>query len=91
MIFTHLLSCLQALQYMKLGIPLIGKVIRKCVFLTFGNKDIILCWVPSHVGIKDNEKTDYVAKSALEVARAKVGEPYNDFQHKINHYILSTW
>ena len=40
-IFTHSLSCLQALQYMKLEHPLIGMVIRKCVVLNFVNKDII--------------------------------------------------
>ena len=39
--FTDSLSCLQALQRMKLEHPLIGMVIRKCVFLNFDNKDII--------------------------------------------------
>ena len=49
-IFTYSLSCLQALQYMKLEHP----VIRKCgVFLNF-NKDPIFCWVPSHFGIRRN-------------------------------------
>ena len=41
--------------------PLTGIVIRKCVFFYFANKDIILCWVPCHIGIKDNEKADAAA------------------------------
>ena len=53
-IFTDSLSCLQALHYMKLEHPLIWMVIRKCVFLNFANKDIILCWVPSHIGTEGN-------------------------------------
>ena len=62
--FTDSLSCLQALLYMKLEHPLNGMVIQKCVFLNIANKDINFCWVPSHVGIKGNEKANSAAKSA---------------------------
>ena len=40
--FTDSLSCLQALQSMKLEYPLIGMVIRKCVFLNFATKYFFL-------------------------------------------------
>ena len=63
---------------MKLEHPLIGMVIQKCVFLNIANKDIIFCWVPSHVGIRSNEKEDSADKSALELLRAKVGVAYTD-------------
>ena len=46
------------LQYTKLEHPLIGMVMQKCVFLKVANKDIIFCSVPSHVGIRGNEKAD---------------------------------
>ena len=75
-ILTDSLLCLQALLYMKLEHPLIGMVIRKSVFLNIVNKDIIFCWVPSHVGIRGNEKADSAAKSALDLPQAKVGVPY---------------
>ena len=90
-IFTDSLSCLQALLYMKLEHPLIGMAIRKCVFLNIANKDIILCWVPSHVGIRGNEKADSAAKSALDLPHAQVGVPYTDFKLLISQYMFSTW
>ena len=69
-----------------------GMVIRKCFFyFYYANKDITFCWVPSHVGIKGNEKADSTAKSALELPRVKVGVPNTDFKHHINQYIISTW
>ena len=37
-VFTDSLSCLQALHHMKLEHPLIGMVIRKCVFLNIAKK-----------------------------------------------------
>ena len=49
---------------------------------------IILCWVPSHIGIRDNERADSAAKSALDLPHAKVGVQYNDFKHCINQYIF---
>ena len=90
-VFTDSLSCLQALHHMKLEHPLIGMVIRKCVFLNIAKKDIVFCWVPSHTGIRGNEKADSAAKSALDLPRTKVGVPYNDFKHCINQYIFFTW
>ena len=79
-IFTDSLLCLQALEYMKLEYPLIGMVIRKCVFFNFANKDITFCRVPGLVGIRGNEKADTAAKSAFDLPRVKVGVPNTDFK-----------
>ena len=89
-VFTDSVSYLQALHHMKLEHPLIGMVIRKCVFLNIAQKDIVFCWVPSHTGIKGNEKADSAAESALDLPRAKVGVTYTDFNHVISQYIFST-
>ena len=75
---------------MKLEHPLIGMVIQKCVF-KYCKKKTVFCWVPSHTGIKGNEKADFAAKSALDLPRSKVGVPYSDFKHLISQYICSTW
>ena len=80
--FTDSRSCLQALHHMKLEHPLIGMIIRKCVFLKFALKDI---------GIKGNQKADFAAKSAFDLPGTKVGVPYSNFKHCISQYILSTW
>ena len=90
-VFTDSLSCLQALHYMKMEHPLIGMVIRKCVFLNIAKKDIVFCWVPSHTGIKGNEKADLAAESTLDLSRAKVGVPYTDLKYLIGQYIFFTW
>ena len=90
-IFTDSLSCLQALLYMELEHPLIGMAIRKCVFLNIANKDIILCWVPSHVGIKGNKKGRFSCQVCLDLPHAQVGVPYTDFKHLISQYTFSTW
>ena len=76
---------------MKLEHPSIGMAIRKCVFLNIANKDIIFCWVTSHVGIRGNEKADSAAKSAMDLPRSKVGVSYTDFKYLISQYIFSTW
>ena len=90
-IFTDSLSCLQALLYMKLEHPLNVMVIRKCVFLNIGGRGGGGGGVPSHTGIKGNEKADSAAKSALDLPRTKVGVPYTDFKYLISQYIFSTW
>ena len=67
---TNSLSCLQALHHMKLEHPLIGMVIQK--------------WVTSHIGIRDNEKADFAAKSALDLPRPRLVYPVMI----LNQYIL---
>ena len=39
----------------------------KVCLLNIAKKDIVFCWVPSHTGIKGNEKADSAAKSAFEL------------------------
>ena len=63
---------------------------KVCLFKYCQNRHCF-CWVPSHTGIRGNEKADSAAKSALDLPRDKVGVPYNDFKHCINQYIFSTW
>ena len=57
----------------------------------FANKNIILCWVPSHVDIRGNEKADSAAMSALDLPHAKISVPYTDLKYLNNQYIFSTW
>ena len=47
MLFLHSPLCLRTIHYITLEHPLIGMMIQTCVFLTFSNKDIVLCWYPA--------------------------------------------
>ena len=84
-VFTDSLSCLQAGTS-----PDWDGDTKVCLF-KYCQKRHCFCWVPSHTGIKGNEKADSAAKSALDLHRAKVGVPYTDFKHLISQYIFSTW
>ena len=70
--------------------PWLGLGYESVSFLIIAKKDNFML-VPSHIGIRGNEREDSAAKSALELLCANVGVPYNDFKHCISQYILSTW
>ena len=42
------------------------------------------CWLPSHAGIKGNEKADIAAKSAITLNISDLRIPLADFKHCIN-------
>ena len=54
-------------------------------------KHIILCWIPSHSGIKGNENADIAAKSALLLPPSNFKLPYTDFKPIINKYLFNKW
>ena len=78
---------------MKLDYPLIGLVMRKCVYLSSANEDVVFCWVPGLTAIMDNEKVDLAPKSALDLPQTRLGLgiPYSDFKFHSNQCIFSTW
>ena len=62
-IFSESLSVLQSINNSKKEDSVIQDIILR--LHNMSHKQIILCWLPSHVGIRGNEKADKAAKSAL--------------------------
>ena len=65
-IFSDLLSLLKAMNHTSSKNPQIQKLLEKChELLTY--KEIVLCWIPSHIGIQGNELVDKQAKTSLSL------------------------
>ena len=55
------------------------------------NKKVVLAWVPSHVGIKGNEKEDELAKQALNFNVLDLKVPYTDLKVNVNSVFKQKW
>jgi len=59
------MSSLQAISGIKIELDRIQRFKMNYFTLSKSGKTIVLCWIPSHVGISGNEKADTAVKSAL--------------------------
>ena len=82
MVITDSLSSLQALKSQKLNNPIISNILHMCHYLS-GQKDIVFCWVPSHIGIQGNERANVLAKAALDKTKQFYYIPYIDFKYSV--------
>ena len=55
------------------------------------SKEILFCWLPSHLDITGNEAADRKAKESLKLNMSTFEVPLNNFKPLINTYILSEW
>ena len=81
-IFSDSHSVLKAMNHTSSKNPQIQKLLEKCHEL-LANNEIVLCWIPSHIGILGNEMVDQQTKTSLSL------EP-TSFKPSINNlkYIL---
>ena len=70
--------------------PQIQKLLEKCHEL-LAYKEIVLCWIPSHIGIQGNEMVDKQAKTSLSLEPTSFEIPFSNFKPSINKYILDQW
>ena len=54
-------------------------------------KNIVLCWLPSHIGIEGNEKADLAARSALALPLSNIKLNCSNFKPLIFTFIRSRW
>ena len=66
-IFSDYLKSESIMWFFKLEIHFVQNIIKYYTHLANSVKTIILCWIPSHVNILDNERADTAAKSALSL------------------------
>ncbi len=82
-IFSDSLSSLQAIKTCKYDNVLVQQVAEKCHMLCANGKTVKFCWLPSHIGIKGNERADAAAKSALKLPVLDFKIPYSDVKTRI--------
>ena len=89
-IFSDSLSVLKAMNHTSSKNPQIQKLLEKCHEL-LAYKEIVLCWIPSHIGIQGNETVDKQAKTSLSLEPTSFKIPFSNFKPSINKYILEEW
>ena len=89
-IFTDSLSALTALKNKNITDPLTTQVLNRVYHLS-RYKEIIFCWIPSHIGIPGNDRVDSEAKKALKDSIAPTKIPYTDYKLVVNKIIFKKW
>ena len=88
--YSDSLSVLKAMNHTSSKNPQIQKLLAKCHEL-LAYKEIVLCWIPSHIGIKGNETVDKQAKTSLSLEPTSFKILFSNFKPSINKYILEEW
>ena len=89
-IFFDSLSVLKAMNHISSKNPQIQKLLEKCHQL-LANKEIVLYWIPSHIGIQGNEMVEMQEKTSLSLEPTSFKIPFSNFKPSINKYILNEW
>ena len=86
-ILSDSLSVLKAMNNTSSKNPQIQKLLEKCHEL-LAKEEIVLFWIPSHIGILGNEMVDQQAKTSFLLEPTSFKIPFSNFKPSINKYIL---
>ena len=90
-IFSDSMSSLQSINGFNLDSDLVQKFLKDYTVLAKNGKNIIVCWIPRHVGILCNEKADAAAKSALSLPVTRMKLPATGMYPRITKLIFDEW
>ena len=92
LILSDSLSSLQAIKNIQWENPSIAAIITLINTLMINQYEIVLAWIPSHVGIPGNEQADHLAKGATNYTNtADIKIPHTDYKYTVNRYLLTKW
>ena len=66
-------------------------IIKDYTHLANTGKAITLCWIPSHVNIRGNERADTAAKSAISLPITNMKLPVRELLPCISKFCLDEW
>ena len=89
-IFSDSISVLKAMNHTSSKNPQIQKLLEKCHKL-LANKEIVLCCIPSHIGIQGNEMVDQQTKTSHSLEATSFKISFSNYKPSINKYILDQW
>ena len=79
-IFSESLSVLKAMNHTSPKNPQIQKLLEKC-HERLVNKEIVLCLIPSYIGIQGNEMVDKQAKTSFSLEPTFFKIPFSNLSH----------
>ena len=85
------MSCLQAIENRTIDHPIVLDILENYYSLRDRNKDLLFCWVPSHVGIRGNEFADDNARSALDGRPENMALPFSDYRPIVKEHVRLQW
>ena len=88
---TLLLQCVFVFCWDLSCTDLVQTFLKDYTILAENGKNIILCWIPSHVGILGNEKADAAAKLALSLPVTRMKLPASGMYPRMTKLILDEW
>lgn len=84
-------SAITALHYKNAAEPLFGDILSNVVTAELQKCKVVFCWVPSHVGVNRNEKSDACATQAFTETINQVQISHSDGIKFIPSKVRAKW